>query len=383
EPPQAGQSVADAQVRADIAYLQRATKKLLDGSILMASDGTPLYTPDGKAHYAALWTRDFASMVEYAGYLMSLRIIGKCIDALIQNVREDGAVPDRVQVDGRPVYAAGAADSPLGEPNIDNAQFLVFAVSGCLEMIPEDQRSSLYKKWSPALIRGMNWIPRGANGLVWNDPRKPHSPYGFTDTVGKTGDLFMESILYWRAARTIARWEGLYGRSATRDDFLARAAAIEKNIGSLWDERVGMFLAASVDCRQTDIWGNAYAVDAGFPLGARGERIVDYLVSNYDRYVWRGQVRHLPRGEYWQRQLYPVEKDRYQNGAFWATASGWVMKAIAGRDPALARRMFRDLIEDFRAGGPCECVNEGYRQLESYVDSATNPLGAARLLWAR
>jgi dipeptidase len=372
---------ADAQARADIAYLRAAAKKLLDGCLITASDGTPLYTPDGRAHYAALWTRDFASMVEYAGDLMSLKNIESCIDRLVKAVREDGAVPDRVQVDGRAVYAAGAADSPLGEPNIDNAQFLVFAAAGCLEMVPEDMRAALYRKWSPALVRGMDWTPRGANGLVWNDPRKPHSPYGFTDTVAKTGDLFMESVLYWRAAKILARWEGLYGSGATRDGLLARAAAIERSIGSLWDETTGMFLAASVDCRQTDIWGNAYAVAVGFPPAGRRDRIVDYLVSNYDRYVWHGQVRHLPRGEYWQRQLYPVEKDRYQNGAFWGTASGWVMEAVAGRAPELALRMFHDLVEDFRAGGICECVNEGYRQLESYVDTATNPLGAAGRLW--
>jgi hypothetical protein len=374
-------AVPDRQLKEDIEFLENRAKKLLEGCVIKASDGTPLYTPDGKAHYAALWTRDFASMVEYAGDLMPLEDIRRCISYLVKGVHTDGLVPDRVQVDGRAVYAAGAADSPLGEPNIDNAQFLVFAVDSFLDRIPEDRRAAVYAEWAPALIRGLDWIPRRANGLVWNDPGKPHSPYGFTDTVAKTGDLFMESVLYWRAAKMLARWEGRFGKTATRDDFLARAAAVEKSIGSLWDEGTGMFWAASVDCRQTDVWGNAYAVAVDFPLAGKRDRIVDYLVSNYDRYVWHGQVRHLPRGEYWERQLYPVEKDRYQNGAYWGTASGWVMQALAGRSLDLARRMFRDLVDDFRSGGICECVNEGYRQLESYVNTATNPLGAARRIW--
>jgi hypothetical protein len=76
-----------------------------------------------------------------------------------------------------------------------------------------------------------------------------------------------------------------------------------------------------------------------------------------------------------------VDPERYQNGAYWATASGWVMGALNERHPELARRMFRDLMEDFKAGGICECVNAGYRQLPSYVNSATNPLGAARRIW--
>jgi hypothetical protein len=42
--------------------------------------------------------------------------------------------------------------------------------------------------------------------------------------------------------------------------------------------------------------------------------------------------------------------------------------------------MFSDLIADFKQRGIYECVNRGYRQLETYVASATNPLGAVRRL---
>jgi hypothetical protein len=174
-------------------------------------------------------------------------------------------VPDRVQVEGRPIYAAGAPETPLGEPNIDNAQFLVFAVSSYLDMVPADRHKFLYRKWSAQLQRGMNYIPLAASGLVWNDPTKPHSPYGFTDTVAKTGELFMESLLYWRASKMLARWEETYGSEEGRAAWAARARAIEKSIVSLWDDKTGMFFAASKDCRQTDIWGNAYAVYIDFP----------------------------------------------------------------------------------------------------------------------
>jgi hypothetical protein len=309
--------------------------------------------------------------------------IEKCIDYLIKGIREDGAVPDRVQVDGRPVYTAGAPETPLGEPNIDNAQFLVFAVSSYLDMVPTDRQKFLYRKWSSQLQRGMNYIPLAAGGIVWNDPVKPHSPYGFTDTVAKTGELFMESLLYWRACKMMARWEGGYGSEEGSEAWAARARAIEKSIVPLWDDKTGMFFAASRDCRQTDIWANAYAVYIDFPLGDKKDQIIDWLVNNYDRYVWKGQVRHLPKGEYWERQLMPVEKERYQNGAYWATPSGWVMGALSERNPALASRMFRDLVDDFRLSGICECINVGYRQLDSYVNSATNPLAAARRAWSR
>ncbi len=254
-------------LRPDIAFLEDAAKKALEGCVMKASDGTLLYTPDGKANYAALWTRDFAYMVENAGDLMPPENIQKCIEYLIKGCRADGAVPDHVQVDGLPFYAAGAPGHLLGETGLDNAPFLVFAVTAYLEMIPPERRAALYAKWAPRLLKGMDFIPLAADGLVWNDPVKPHSPYGFTDTVGKTGELFMESLLYWRACKMLARWDGLCGSGEARGRLMARARAIEKNIGSLWDEKTGMFFAASKDCRQTDIWGNAFAVSYRFPAG--------------------------------------------------------------------------------------------------------------------
>jgi len=89
------------------------------------------------------------------------------------------------------------------------------------------------------------------------------------------------------------------------------------------------------------------------------------------------------KGETWQRQLAPVAPGRYQNGAYWATPTGWVINALAVVDPVLARRTFRELVADFQAHGVYECIGEDHRQLESYVVSVTNPLGAVRRLgWA-
>jgi hypothetical protein len=375
-----GEVAGKAEIGEDLAFLEQAAKDVLSGCVREASDGTPLFTPDGRGNYPALWTRDFASMVEYAGDLMPAENVERCIDYLVRGIREDGAVPDRVQVDGRPVYAAGSPEDPLGEPNLDNGPFLVFAAASGLDRAPEERRPNLLRRWLPALLKGMDYVPLASSGLVWNDPARPHSPYGFTDTVGKTGELFMESLLYWRAARILAGWEREIGASTDMGRIWEeRAAAVEKNIGSLWDDRTGMFLAASGDCRQTDIWGNAFAIYYGFPLGGKADRIVDWLAANVAAYAWHGQIRHLPAGEYWQRQLLPGDKDRYQNGAYWAAAAGWVIFALDRKSPELARRLLHELVADFRSGGVCECVSpDGTRKLPSYVNSATNPLGAAR-----
>ena len=364
----------------NLSWLTETTSELLGGCRVRADNGIWLYTPDGKGNYRALWTRDFAYMVENAGDLMPRAEVEACIRYLIHGIRADGAVPDRVQPDGVAVYVGGPPEHPLGEPNLDNPPFLVIAVDEYLKRLPRQQAEALFREWAAPLDQAMAWIPRSSAGLVWNDPAKPHSPYGFTDTIGKTGELFFESLLDWTASRRMAEWHRRIGNREPAAKHRQRAKAIERNLGVLWDAKAGAFLAATKDCRQLDIWGNAYAIWLDFPLGGKRKPVLRFLATNHERFVWRGQVRHLLAGEHWQRLLAPVQPERYQNGAYWATASGWMMFALSRTDSQLALKMWSDLITDFQAGGVCECVNEGYRQLPSYVVSAANPLAAARRL---
>jgi hypothetical protein len=164
------------------------------------------------------------------------------------------------------------------------------------------------------------------------------------------------------------------------EPYLERAKQIEKSIATLFDEKRGALLAATVDCRQIDVWANAFALSIGFPLGERRNLILSFLHDHLNDYIWRGQVRHLLKGEYWQRYLYEFPREQYQNGAYWATASGWILDAIAEKDRDRALQLVSDLINDFKANGICECVNANYHQLRNYVVSATNPLDSVRRL---
>lgn len=341
-----------------------------------AFDGTVLFTPDGVGNYDALWTRDFGYMVEYCGDLMDADEIRGCIEYTIARQRSDGWMPDRSELGGDAEYAAGAKGSPVGLANLDNTPFLVFAVYFYFRKICKASASSLFLKWMDALSRGLDGIPLGENGLVWNDEKDPHSPYGFTDTVCKTGNLFMESILYWRACRMMAQMCEDFGIASCGMRYSNRAEGIEKEISCLFDKDSGSFMAADGFCRQIDVWGMLYGLAVGFPFGTEiRESMERWLQKNRSRYLYKGQVCQLPDGCPWEKLLIDVPAGEYQNGAYWATASGWAMKFFRRVDSEFAEKMLDELIEDFENDGICECINEGYRKLPQFVVSATNARG--------
>ena len=341
-----------------------------------AFDGTVLFTPDGVGNYDALWTRDFGYMVEYCADLMDPEEILGCIEYCIHRSRSDGWMPDRSELGGDAVYAAGAKGSPVGRANLDNTPFLVFAVFFYLDLVSHSFGKVRFESWKDKLDLGMDCIPLNEEGLVWNDPSDPHSPYGFTDTVCKTGRLFMESVLYWRACRMMQILHKKYGYGAQAERYESRCANVENHIACLFDADRGVFLAADGFCRQTDVWGMLYALDVDFPLEPTiRQSIVTWLLQNRHRYLYKGQVCQLPDGQPWEKLLIEVPAGEYQNGAYWATASGWALRFFRKYDPAFAEEMLDELLADFVSDGICECINEGYRKLPQFVVSATNARG--------
>jgi hypothetical protein len=201
--------------------------------------------------------------------------------------------------------------------------------------------------------------------------------------VGKTGELFKESLLCWRAFRMLENMDLSFGDGSAAGKYAARAEKIENSIEKLYDESRGMFFAATGDCRQTDIWGNAYLLYIGFPCRSKkAESIIRWFLKNQDRYLYNGYVRHLPKGEYWERVLVEnaMEKETYQNGAYWITASGWIIWCMAQRDPEASARVFTKCLSWSLDNGFYECINVNYKKLNNYVVSATNLLGSVKRL---
>lgn len=356
--------------------LEAQARTVLAGCRHVADNGTPIYYPDGSGHYAALWTRDFCYMVEGAGALLPKAEILAGIDFLLAGQSPEGVIPDRVRADGVPVYQAGPEDNPLGSgPPADNAPFLAKLV--CAYARQTGDYAALEARLM-ALEAAMATVPRGADGLVVIDPNQPRPGYGFTDCIAKTGKELFSSLLYWEACSQLAaafrRWE-------YHDDAHAwyeRAEKVVHRLQEFWDDSVGMFRAASENCRQIDIWGSAYAAVVRIATKTQADRIADWLLAHLDTISLRGYTRHLPAGQNWQRLLRDVPPGTYQNGGFWAVPTGWVAQTIALVNDQAARELVETLIASFAEDGGCEWISPEQRALPGYGASLACLLGAVQ-----
>lgn len=355
-------------------WLEDNVERQIKGCQVPASDGTILFTPDGMGNYKALWTRDFCYMVENAFELMKPQLVKAAIVYLLNGQRKDGCIPDRVEPGGRAVYSPGPVDKPMSDYATDNAQFIAKLV---YEYVRRTGDREFLKAVESKVLQGLHFLSRTPDGLIWNDPNNPQCPYGFTDCIAKTGKLFFSSLLYWEACKDMAEICGYYG-APDAAQYQEEGETIKRAMDLLWDNAAGMYLAATIDCRQIDIWGSAYAVYLGFPTDERKDKISNYFLRHYEEIIQNGQVRHLPDNEHWKRMFVNVPEGEYQNGAFWATASGWVLYTIARVDIEKAKKMASDLIAYYQKFGIFECTNKDYLKLNNYVASATNPYGALK-----
>ena len=131
--------------------------------------------------------------------------------------------------------------------------------------------------------------------------------------------------------------------------------------------------SATGKCHQIDIWASCYMISINFPVGdEQRSKVAQWLIFHYDGIVENGQIRHLPTGEYWESLYIDIERNTYQNGAFWAVATRWFFYAIKEYDMELVTKTVLEVLEYFKTHGVFECVCGEYKKLETYVVSATN-----------
>jgi tetratricopeptide (TPR) repeat protein len=334
--------------------------KLIRKCLLKASDGTTLFRPDGGGNYNALWTRDFCYMLEGLPNLIPHDDAVKAYLYILNRQRRDGAIPDRVDPDGKPYYNVLGSSPPT-----DNPQFAV-KIAWKIWRAYGDVHPFILT--ADRLEKALSSLPLSKEAdLIWISPGSPHSSYGFTDCVAKTGEELFSSLLLYEAHVKMAELYGAAGRIEEARMHEAKAVRVKSSLGKLWSGE-GYFFAASVDCRQPDVWGSAYSVWVEAVDSRRALEISKWLSNSFEKTVKWGQVRHLPEPFVWEKTLTEIKPGTYQNGAYWGTAAGWVAHVISLTNRQLAERMLIDLIEFCEAEGKAwECVNLDYRKCPDYV----------------
>jgi len=283
---------------ADEAWLKAEAARILRGSSRLGKGNVRIFTPDATGGYGAFWVRDWSYAIEGCPDVFSRVELRDGYLFLAAAQREDGCMPDRVRADGKGVYSPGGEANPFSaNGSVDQSPFMVilchqyWKLHGDLEPL---------KSTADALEKAMRFVPRNpANGLVHIADAKLFRPYSFLDTVPLVGDQQFDSVLFWDACGMLAEMFDAAAQPSRAASWRREAERARASLAGLWDDQEGLFVAASERWRQPSIWGSLFAVYAGIATPEQARRIARYCLDHEDLFVYRGQVRHLPKGTFW------------------------------------------------------------------------------------
>jgi len=364
-----------------VLWLEKEAFRIIRASKRTMNDGTAAFPPQVGIGYEAFWLRDYSYTLEGSVNSYSDKELKEACSLFIQSMHKDGAGVDCVRFDGTPIYKPGFGS--LGKNSVaDGSQFTV-AVAWHTFLKTKDKK--FLKKIIDPLIKTMNAVPRNPDThLVHIIPGKEQErcPYGFTDTISKQGDVLFCSLLFVQASHRLSGLLDVLGRTKEADNWEREGDLVAENIRKVfWDAKTGLFRAATICCKEHDIWGSAFATYLGVADEKQSKAIASYFQKNYKHVVQKGQIRHLPGGVYWEKAL--CKQDTYQNGAYWATPTGWFVYTLDLVDPVLANQTVIDMVNDFKENGANEWIFDTTYKLPNYLASASLPLAGIRAMMKR
>ena len=370
--------------------------------------GGTLIRPGGRECYPAFWIRDFAMSLECGLITPEEQRHALLLAAATQqagdwhtpsgSVVPHGAIADHINFDGTPIFFPGTYD-PAAQggkwgklPALDNHfYFMEMAWQYCRQtgecsILAENVGGlALLERLELAFTVPQS---RPDTQMVWCDESNRGVSFGFTDSVIHSGELLFASLLRYQAARQLAELTG----NSRYGDF---ADTIARSLPVVFLHPGGLLRASTGLSSQPDVWGSAFAVYTGAVEGVAREKICRVLADacRARTLAWRGNIRHILTADNfsaqsaWESTVGSQMINRYQNGAYWNTATGWVCFAIAQVDAPLAKQLAVEFLEelcegDFRKGSeygsPYECLHPkgDYRQNPVYMTSVTCPLAA-------
>jgi hypothetical protein len=357
-------------------WLEAKSRELIRACRRTMDDGAAAFPPQAGKGYEAFWLRDYAYMLEGCSEAFTDDELRSSCRLFVKSLRADGAAVDCVRFDGTPICQPGYGT--MGKNPVADGSMFMIDVAWLTYQRLKDRK--FLEEIVDRLTAAMQAVPRNPQtGLVQIKPEGyDRCPYGFTDSVRKQGDELFCSLLLVQANRQLAELLTALDRE---DDAKKLLADEQRLIGKIretfWDDKTGLFLAATLQCRQPDLWGSAFAVYLNVATKEQGQRIAQYFDKHYAQIMQKGQLRHLPGGMYWDAAC---PKDTYQNGGYWATPIGWFIVTLDLVNPKLADQTVIDMVNDFRERGVTEWVLGDHTAVPNYVSSATLPLAGLKRL---
>ncbi len=418
----------------DLAYLENLAADVVQASRIEAGEmisgssmglnqtGGTLVRPGGRACYPAFWIRDFAMSLESGLISLDEQEHALILTATHQqdgammvpsgSFVPDGSIPDHITLSNRPIYFPGTLDDAhlqggrWGElPALDDHFYFIHIAwqfvmsSGRGEILSRDVNGvSLFDR----LERAFRAVPSDdESGVVCCTEDLRGVSFGFCDSVFQTGALLFCSILKYQSALEMTELSKKYCNDPGKAMwYKAMADRLRRNIPRVFGMKRGLFEATTGLSAQPDVWGSAY----GVYINLFDKKVADEIsLALREAYLnqtisHRGYIRHVrttddhSQSTAWEQcingsQTFP--KNEYQNGAYWATPTGWVCYAIARVDSQAASKLAKDYIqnlreEDFRhgetCGAPWECLHPdgNHKRNPVYMTSITCPLPALK-----
>jgi len=364
-----------------VKWLEGEAHRVIRACAVKMNDGTLAFPPQIGIAYNAFWLRDYEYAVEGSIHSFSDKELTGACRLFVKSVSPEGAGVDCVRFFGKPIYKPGYGS--MGKnPVLDGPPF---TVSVAWHTYQRTKDKKLLGEMLDTLVKTMNYMPRNPkNGLAHIASPGERCPYGFTDKIGKSGDVLFCSLLAIQASRHLG---DLLEAGQRRDEaakWRKEAERITESVRSVfWDEKVGLFRSATEKCNVPDIWGSAFAVWLDVASKEQALAIARYFKEHYKEIVQDGQVRHIPGFMDWNGKKTKQNGGRYQGGAFWATPAGWFVFTLDLADPALADKTVIDMVNHFKVHGACEWINGMHCRLPGYTASASLPLAGIRAMMER
>ncbi len=405
----------------DFSFLKEMTKDVVERSRVYPNQvvskefgantsGGVLIKPGGSEAYPSFWMRDYAMSIESGfipvkeqKHMLKLTASRQCDQTWISDggsMIPIGAIPDHIRIDdSKPIYFPGTYDYKgqgnkkwgMMPPYCDQYFFVDMAYfytknSSSTQLLAEKingitliDRLELAYRTPPTKQDGV---------LVYVTDDFRGVDYGFRDAISITGELCLTSILKYRASLELAELFDLLQNSDKAAIYRKNAKRLKEEIPQHFSDSRGMLIASTMKSKQVDVWSTAMATYYGILEGEQILKASRTLTAAYKKGILAkaGNIRHIFVGEdfseksAWEKSL--VQKGDYQNGGYWGTPTGWVCYTMAKTDPAAAKQLAKEYIDnlragDFRKGGtfgePWECYNNEAPQNSIYMTTVTSP----------